>query len=108
MVTATTGQAHIDIAAPATQVYDVLSDVTRMGEWSPECYRCEWIDGEIGPVVGARFRGHNRVGPVRWKTTAIVVAADRGLEFAFTVIHSNGREKTRWRYCLKPPPLELC
>jgi hypothetical protein len=26
-----------------------------MGEWNPECHQCEWTDGAVGPVVGARF-----------------------------------------------------
>lgn len=101
MPTPKRGQATIEISAPPARVYDLIADVTRMGEWSPECYRCEWV-GEIHePVVGARFQGHNRMGPLKWMTTCEIVTADRGREFAFTVIHDkNGRESTRWRYCL--------
>ena len=96
------GQATIEIAAPGSDVYDVIADVTTMGERSPECYRCEWV-GEIHePIVGARFQGHNRMGPIRWTTTCEIVTADRGREFAFTVIHDkNDRESTRWRYRLE-------
>src|SRR5436309_1712135 len=50
--TATRGEASIDIAAPPERVYDVVTDVTRMGERSPECYRCEWLDGATQAVVG--------------------------------------------------------
>ena len=39
MTTATTGQASIDIAAPPTDVYDVLADITRMGDRSPVLLR---------------------------------------------------------------------
>lgn len=100
MPTPKCGQASIEIAAPPADVYDLIADITRMGEWSPECYLCEWV-GEIHePVIGARFRGHNRMGPLRWSTTCQIVTADRGREFAFTVIHEkNDRESTRWRYC---------
>ena len=99
MPTPKRGQATIEIAAPPACVYDLISDITRMGEWSPECYRCDWV-GEIHePVVGARFQGHNRMGPLKWTTTSAIVTADRGRGFAFTVIHDkNGRESTRWRY----------
>ena len=45
MPTARRGRSSIDVAAPPELVYDLISDVTRMGEWSPECYRCEWLDG---------------------------------------------------------------
>lgn len=63
MTTATTGQARIEIDASPQRVYELVSDITRMGEWSPECYRCEWLDGATTATVGARFRGHNRLGP---------------------------------------------
>jgi hypothetical protein len=72
-----------------------------MGEWSPECFKCEWRDGATGPAVGARFRGSNRQGWIRWSTTAEVVAADPGREFAFTT-KSGDRDYTRWRYQLAP------
>ena len=45
-----------DIAATAAQVYAAISDVTRMGEWSEECYACEWHQGFDRPVVGAARR----------------------------------------------------
>lgn len=93
------GEATVTIASPATVVYDLIADVTGMGRWSPECVRCEWLD-EPGQV-GSRFRGHNRRGPLRWKTVARVVAAERGEVFAFTTMH-RGRESTRWCYELHP------
>ena len=85
------------IAATPDRLYDLVSDVTRMGEWSPECRGGEWLDRASGPTVGARFRGYNRMGPYRWSTTSKVVVADAGREFAFTVM-ARGREATRWRY----------
>ena len=100
MPTATLGAATIDIAAPATAVYDLVTDITRMGQRSPECYGANWIDGTPG-TVGARFRGHNRIGPIKWATTCTVTTADRGREFAFSVIGGNGREQTQWRYVIK-------
>jgi hypothetical protein len=101
MPTPKRGQASIEIAAAPASVYDLVADITRMGEWSPECYRCEWVGDVQEPVVGARFRGHNRMGLLRWSTTCQIVTADRGREFAFTVMHEgNDRESTRWRYCL--------
>ena len=101
MTTATTGQATIDIGAAPDEVYDVIADVTRMGERSPECYRCKWLDDATAAVPGARFRGYNRLGLLRWTTTCTVTTAERGREFAFTVMSSHGREETRWRYLLE-------
>jgi hypothetical protein len=100
MPTATHGSTTIDIAAPPPVVYDLVTDVTRMGERSPECYRAEWVDGAPGSV-GARFRGRNRIGPIKWTTTCTVTAADPGREFAFCVIDGKGREQTRWRYVIE-------
>lgn len=101
MAKATDGKTTVEMAAPPEGVYALISDVTRMGEWSPECHRCEWVEGATGPVVGARFRGHNHIGPMRWSTTSKVVAAEPGREFAFTVVLGD-REETRWRYQLEP------
>lgn len=88
--------AHVDAAPEA--VYDLVADVTRMGEWSPECIAGEWVGGATGPVVGARFRGRNRRGIARWSTTPTVVAADRGREFAFVAPDMLGRGTTKWTY----------
>lgn len=72
-----------DIAAAPEVVYAAIADVTRMGEWSEECYACEWHDGFDGPVVGATFDGHNRNGEHEWTTQGKVVEAQDGRAFAF-------------------------
>lgn len=90
--------AQID--AEPDRVWRLVTDVTRMGEWSPECYRCEWVDG-AGPAIGARFRGHNRWGPMRWRTVSEVVACEPGREFAFLARHWTGAT-TRWTYRFEP------
>jgi uncharacterized protein YndB with AHSA1/START domain len=95
----TTATRSIEVAAPPEAVYDLLADVTRMGEWSPECTRCEW-QGTPGEV-GSRFTGHNRSGPARWSTTAEVLVADRPAEFTFATLH-KGSPATRWSYRLEP------
>jgi len=103
MPTAQRGQAAIDIAAPPELVYDLVADVTRMGEWSPECYHCEWLGDATAAAPGARFRGYNRLGRFEWERTAIVDTADRGREFAFTTINDRaGRRETQWRYTMQP------
>ena len=60
------GSAQIHIETTPAQVYAMVADVTRMGEWSPECYRCEWLDGADGPSAGARFRGYSKSNWLRW------------------------------------------
>ena len=81
------------IARSPTDVYDLVSDVTRMGNWSPVCKACWWDEG-AGPEVGAWFTGRNELPERTWETRSEVVAADRGREFAFIV---NG-SWTRWGY----------
>jgi hypothetical protein len=105
MPTARRGRSSIAIAAPPDLVYDLIADVTRMGEWSPECYRCEWLDGATAAAPGVRFRGYNRLGRLRWKRTAVVDTADRGREFSFATVNDRaGREETQWRYTMEPSP----
>lgn len=59
-----------EINASPAAVYTALTDITRMGEWSPECHRCEWNEGFDGPVLGATYTGHNRNGDFEWTTEA--------------------------------------
>ena len=56
-------------AAKPEAVWSLVSDPTRMGEWSPENTGAEWIKGADGPAVGAKFRGSNARGRMKWKTT---------------------------------------
>ena len=97
----TRGEASIEVDGSPIELYDVVSDVRRMGEWSPECRRCEWMGEATGPAVGARFKGTNRRGVVRWSTKPRVVVADRGREFAFVATHL-GRDMTKWSYRFEP------
>lgn len=101
MAVPTRGEERIEVSAPPEVVYDLISDMSRMGEWSPECRRCEWVGTTPGPAVGAEFLGHNQVGPYKWSLGGTVVAADRGRQFAFTT-YLKGHESTRWHYRFEP------
>ncbi len=98
----TTGQAHIHIDVAPEALYDMVSDVTRMGEWSPETVRCEWLDGATSATRGARFKGTNKRGVFQWSTKPEVVAADRGREFSF-VTKTIG-PSTKWTYRFEAAP----
>ena len=93
----TSASRSVEIDAPRQFVYDLVADITRTGEWSPECRACEWLDPPA--QVGSRFRGHNKRGLARWTTTATVLIADRPGTFAFTTLH-RGQPSTRWSYTL--------
>jgi hypothetical protein len=73
------------IEASPEALYDVIADVTRTPELSPEVVACEWIDGATAPEVGARFRAKNHAGRgPDWHNTPVVTIAERGREFAFS------------------------
>lgn len=78
--------AGIDIAAPIDVVWDLVSDVTRVGEWSVECRSCEWLGGATGPAPGARFRGRNRRNAAPWTRTCEVLAVDPPKRFVWRTL----------------------
>ncbi|HEX7187373.1 MAG TPA: SRPBCC family protein [Actinomycetes bacterium] len=82
-------------------LYDLVSDVTRMGSWSPETTSCRWLGGATAAAVGARFRGTNKHGPMRWSTTCTVTAADPGRRFGFDV-DFLGVPIAQWGYRFEP------
>jgi uncharacterized protein YndB with AHSA1/START domain len=89
------------ISAPPDQVWALIADLPRMGEWSPENTGGTWIRGATGPEVGARFTGTNANGKRRWKTSVKVTTCDPGRAFAFDV--TVGLAKVaNWAYDLEP------
>ena len=93
----TTYSESVLVARPPEELYDLVSDVTRTGEWSPICRACWWDEGD-GPRVGAHFTGRNETPTRTWETRSEVVAAERGREFAWVV----GEGIVRWGYLLEP------
>ncbi len=90
-----------DIAAPPETVWAMVSDVTRMGEWSPEAESARWLGGATGPTAGARFRGTNRRGKRTWNTVGTVVDAEPGRVFCFHVT-AMCFKVAEWRYTFEP------
>jgi uncharacterized protein YndB with AHSA1/START domain len=92
---------HID--APADRIWELVSDVTRIGSYSPETFEAKWVDGATGPAVGAKFRGHvkrNGRGPIYW-TTCTVRECEPGRVFSFGV-GSSDKPLNVWSYSLAP------
>jgi uncharacterized protein YndB with AHSA1/START domain len=92
------GSASTIINRPTSEVFDAVSDVTRMGEWSPECTGGRWVAPATGPAVGAKFEGDNivKVGPItlkRWTTTSEITDYVPNEVFEFVV-----EGHTSWRY----------
>jgi hypothetical protein len=80
----------------------MVSDLPRMGEWSPENQGGRWVDSD-GPAVGAVFRGNNRSGWRRWSTTARVVDCEPGRSFEISVSFA-GLPVANWRYEFEDAP----
>ena len=95
------------MAASPDAVYALVSDVTRIGEWSPETTSCRWLGGASGAAVGARFAGSNRHGWRRWTTVCTVTAADPGRRFAFDVAFGPVPVAT-WAYAIAPDGGTAC
>ena len=89
------------IAASPETLYDIVSDLPRMGDLSPENTGGMWVNGATAADVGAEFRGTNSRGDKHWATTAIVERADRGHEFAFRV-RVGPVKVARWAYRFEP------
>ncbi|MDR7302250.1 SRPBCC family protein [Haloactinomyces albus] len=94
--------ASVAIEASPEKVYAVASDITRMGEWSPENLGGEWTRGEPG-AVGSRFLGRNRDGERVWTTECEVVAADPGFRFAWVVLSPvDDADTSVWSFDIEP------
>ena len=87
----------IDVAAPPAVLYDLLADITRMPDWSPEVTSCAWLGDATHAEPGARFRGRSRKGWRRWSTLSTVSRADRPDHFEWHV-RFVGLSVATWRY----------
>ncbi len=88
----------VTVEVSAEALYDLVSDITRTGEWSPVCTSCWWDDDAEAGQVGAWFTGHNELPHRTWRTRSEVVAAERGREFAWVV----GGSFVRWGFTMTP------
>ena len=100
------GESSVRIAATPQQVWDVVSDVTRTGEWSPECFRADWLDAHDptrGPQVGARFRGCNRLRLVGvWCSRCTITVCTPARELTWVVGDDASDPNSRWSFTMTP------
>lgn len=98
-------EVTVHMSAPSDRIWDLLSDVTKIGRYSPETFEAEWLDGATGPAVGAKFRGHvkrNGKGPTYW-TPCTVKTCVPGKEFTFGVLGKGDKPPLSvWGYRLAP------
>jgi hypothetical protein len=96
------GRTAVVVAAAPHAVWDVVADLTRVGEWSHECVGAEWLDGASVAVPGARFRGRNRSGLFRWGRICEIVTAEPGELTWRTVPTVLYPDSTEWTIRLEP------
>jgi hypothetical protein len=94
------GRAEVWIAVAPEVAFAAVTDLTRMGEWSPENRGGEWLDGGVA-VVGATFLGRNERDGGSWETTATVIEARPPERFAFRVATLGEEHGTDWRFELR-------
>lgn len=94
-------EARMHVGVDAAALYDLVSDVTRTPQWSPEVVDCRWLDGATGPVAGARFAARNKRHWLIWVNRPVVEVAERGKEFSITRTERGGGTM-RWSYRLEP------
>lgn len=90
-----------EIEAPPEKVWSLISDVERMGEWSPETESCEWVRQATAAESGACFKGHNRLGARKWTTSCVITDCEPGRSFGF-LVKVGPFDVARWLYLLEP------
>jgi len=92
---APTLRAEIEIDAPVSTVWNLVSDVSKMPQWSPQCR----VMRALGPVrPGTRTLNLNRRGMLFWPTTALITEVIPERKFAFRIPVNT----TVWSYELEP------
>ncbi|MER5771766.1 SRPBCC family protein [Streptomyces sp. NPDC001985] len=103
-------ELRADIAVKATpdEIYAVVSDLPRSGEWSPECQGGEWTSGAPS-AVGSVFRGENLRSEevvawaplIRgiWHTECRITAAEPGRTFQWMMLtHAGADQESIWGF----------
>lgn len=95
-IVANTLEASIEINASPQDVWAIVADLPRMGEWSPQCKMMKVIGGTVRE--GAKTVNINRKGFLVWPTTAKVVRFEPNKSVAFRIAEN----RTIWSYELEP------
>jgi uncharacterized protein YndB with AHSA1/START domain len=89
-------KATLTVAATPAQVWALVTDVTRMAEWSPQVVRSVVLGGPVR--LGVRFVNLNRQGWKHWPTNAKVVRFTPHRDFAFRITENHAI----WSFQLEP------
>lgn len=89
-------EASVDIDAAPADVWKVVSDLRRMGEWSPQCRKMFVFGGDV--KQGTRTLNLNRQGWKWWPTNAVVEAFEPEKKLALRIVEN----RSVWTYELEP------
>lgn len=99
-LTTDTVERHIE--AQPQVLYDLVADVTRTPELTPDIVRVEWLDGATEPVVGARFKAINKAGRgPNWSNKPVITTVEPGREIAWARTEPFAGT-IEWRYRFEP------
>jgi uncharacterized protein YndB with AHSA1/START domain len=102
MVTGAQVAVALTVPIPRERMWDLVTAVDRIGEWSPEALDGNWCDGTRAPAPGARFIGRNRFpNGLETMVTCVVIEAERPGVFAWTVLDGADLVGSTWRYELR-------
>jgi uncharacterized protein YndB with AHSA1/START domain len=102
-VTGVGAAVEVAVPIPREQMWELVTAVERIGEWSPEALGGTWCAGADGPAPGARFTAHNRFpNGLRTTVTCVVTEAERPGVFGWDVLDAAGDVGSAWRYELLP------
>ena len=98
-----------DFRVPPPRAWDLVSDPTRIGEFSAECKNARWIEGDERPAVGARFEGTNQSvlddGQIfEWTRPCTITRCERPSLYAYVTHDRWDHPATEWSFSLDEIP----
>lgn len=88
-----------EVDAPASVVWDLISDITVSSRFSEEHVKSEWAEGWSAPELGARFIGTNQHKAIgEWQTTSTITELEPNVRFGWAVGDDEASAAARWRF----------
>ena len=88
----------VTMGAAPDDVYALVADLPRMGEWSPVCTGGQWED-----ETTSWFKGTNQINDFTWETRCRIDEAVPGKAFSFVNCGTTGDvELVRWGFTFTP------
>lgn len=95
---------EMTVPLPPARLWDLITEVPRISDWSPECRHIGWLEPTAEPRVGSRFQCRNLRQDAVWTTTSTITELDPPRTFAWIVLDDRdpALPSSTWRYELRP------